>query len=61
MTKFATAAGKHTSAATNPNEPAGAKRMSAQSVEVKSSHVPMISQPARVAKLIEEAAKATTK
>ena len=37
-----------------------AKRMNAKTVEVKSSHVPMISHPSRVAKLIEEAAEATT-
>jgi pimeloyl-ACP methyl ester carboxylesterase len=38
-----------------------AKRMNATTVEVKSSHVPMISHPADVVKLIEQAAEATTK
>jgi hypothetical protein len=36
-----------------------AKRMNAKTVEVKSSHVPMISHPSLVVKLIEEAAEAT--
>lgn len=36
-----------------------ASRMGAKTVEIKSSHVPMISQPQEVIKLIEEAASAT--
>lgn len=36
-----------------------AKRMNATTVEVKSSHVPFISHPQEVVKLIEQAAKAT--
>jgi pimeloyl-ACP methyl ester carboxylesterase len=36
-----------------------AKRMNAKTVEVKSSHVPMISHSAEVVKLIEQAAEAT--
>ncbi len=36
-----------------------AQRMNATTVEVKSSHVPFISQPKEVVKLIEQAAKAT--
>lgn len=35
-----------------------AKRINAKTIEVKSSHVPMISHPAEVAKLIQEAATA---
>ena len=36
-----------------------AKRMNARTTEVKSSHVMYISHPADVARVIEEAAKAT--
>jgi hypothetical protein len=35
-----------------------AKRMGARTTEVKASHVPFISQPKEVAKMIEDAAKA---
>jgi pimeloyl-ACP methyl ester carboxylesterase len=38
-----------------------AKRMKAHTTEVDSSHVPFMSKPATVAKIIEEAADATTK
>jgi len=38
-----------------------AKRMNATTVEIKSSHVPFISHPKDVVKLIEKAAKATVK
>lgn len=38
-----------------------AKRMKAKTVELKSSHVPMISKPNEVIKLIDEAVKATIK
>jgi len=46
--------------AINPNlERMFAKRMKAKTIEVKSSHVPMVSHPKEVAKLIEQAASAS--
>ncbi|HKG74127.1 MAG TPA: alpha/beta hydrolase [Aestuariivirgaceae bacterium] len=38
-----------------------AKRMGAKTIEIEASHVPFVSQPAAVVRLIEEAASATAK
>jgi hypothetical protein len=38
-----------------------AKRMGAKTTEIKSSHVPFISHPAEIARLIEQAASAAVK
>ena len=48
--------------ALNPNlERFFAKRIGAKTIEIKSSHVPFISHPAEVARLIEQAAMAAEK